>query len=199
MARKLRVQLPELTYHITSRCIEWKNYLEEDYFKACFEEILRKAKQKYPFKLIAYCIMDNHIHIVIHTLEDGAPISRIVQYIKARFAELYNKITGRTGPFWNERYKDSIIQFDKDGFHYLLWLLWYLAYNPIRKRLCSDPTKYHYSSIRAYLDEKANIGVPIDHHEYFLQLGETFAKRVVRFLKYEEYYRKKYSMILEWV
>ncbi|MEJ5363441.1 MAG: hypothetical protein WHV26_15385, partial [Spirochaetota bacterium] len=82
---------------------------------------------------------------------------------KARFAELYNKITGRTGPFWNERYKDSIIQFAKDGFHYLLWLLWYLAYNPIRKRLCSDPTKYHYSSIKAYLQEEADVGVPIDH------------------------------------
>ncbi|NMB63327.1 MAG: hypothetical protein GYA16_00490 [Spirochaetes bacterium] len=199
MARKLRVQLPGLTYHITSRCIEWKSMLQEDFFKACFVEILNKAKAKYHFKLIAFCIMDNHIHLVIHTLDDGAPISRIVQYIKARFAEVYNRITGRTGPFWNERYKDSIIEFAKDGFHYLLWLLWYLAYNPIRGRLCSDPTKYHFSSIRAYLDEHADVGVPIDHHDFFLQLGKTFAERVAKFMRYEEYYRKKYSMILGWV
>ncbi|MQK95602.1 transposase, partial [Escherichia coli] len=85
MARKLRVQLLNLTYHITSRCIEWKGMLQEDYFKACFVEILRKAKEKYQFKLIAYCIMDNHIHLVIHTTDDGAPISLIVQCIKARF------------------------------------------------------------------------------------------------------------------
>ena len=199
MARKLRVQMPGLTYHITSRCIEWRKMLEEEYFKACFVEILRKAKEKYRFKLIAYCIMDNHIHLVIHTLDDGAPISRIVQYIKARFAEVYNKITGRTGPFWNERYKDSIIEFAKDGFHYLLWLLWYLAYNPIRGRLCSDPTKYYYSSIRAYLDEDADVGVPIDHHDYFVQLGKTFAERVAKFMRYEEYYRKKYSYVVDWV
>ncbi|HOJ27899.1 MAG TPA: transposase [Spirochaetota bacterium] len=198
MARKLRVQMPGLTYHITSRCIEWRKMLEEEYFKACFVEILRKAKEKYRFKLIAYCIMDNHIHLVVHTLEDGAPISRIVQYIKARFAEMYNKIIGRTGPFWNERYKDSIIEFARDGFHYLLWLLWYLAYNPVRKNLCSDPTQYRYSSIQAYLDEHADVGVPIDHHEYFMQLGDSFAQRVARFLRYDEAYRKRYS-IAGWV
>ncbi|HOM11496.1 MAG TPA: hypothetical protein PLV81_15250, partial [Spirochaetota bacterium] len=59
--------------------------------------------------------------------------------------------------------------------------------------------RYHYSSIRAYLDEDADVGVPIDHHDYFVQLGKTFAERVVKFMWYEEYYRKKYSMILEWV
>ncbi len=198
MARKLRVQLPNVTYHIISRCIEWKAYLQEDYFKACFVEILNRAKQKYHFKLIAYCIMDNHIHLVIHTTPEGAPISRIVQYIKARFAEMYNRITGRTGPFWNERYKDSIIQFAKDAFHYLLWLLWYLAFNPVRKRMCGNPIKYKYSSIHAYLVEGSDVGVEIDYHDYFLQLGETFAERVKRFMRYEEIYRKRYS-IAQWV
>lgn len=48
MARKLRVQLPNLTYHITSRCIEKKGMLHEDYCKAIFVEILRRAK-KIPF------------------------------------------------------------------------------------------------------------------------------------------------------
>ncbi|HPD06119.1 MAG TPA: transposase, partial [Spirochaetota bacterium] len=96
MARKLRLQLPEHTYHIMSRCIEWRDMMQEEYFKACFVDILNRTKQKYDFKLIAYCIMDNHIHIVIHTTSTGAPIARIVQYIKARFAEMYNKITGRT-------------------------------------------------------------------------------------------------------
>jgi REP element-mobilizing transposase RayT len=172
--------------------------LGEEYFKAFFVEILRRAKEKYRFKLIAYCIMDNHIHLVIHTVDDGAPIGHIMQYIKARFAEVYNKVTGRTGPFWNERYKDSIIQFAKDGFHYLLWLLWYLAYNPVRKNLCSDPTTYCYSSIQAYLQEDADVGVTIDHHEYFMQLGDSFAKRVAKFLRYDEIYRKRYS-IAGWV
>ncbi|HQI37559.1 MAG TPA: transposase [Spirochaetota bacterium] len=198
MARKLRLQLPEHTYHIMSRCIEWRDMMQEEYFKACFVDILNRTKEKYDFKLVAYCIMDNHIHIVIHTTSGGAPIARIVQYIKARFAEVYNKITGRTGPFWNERYKDIIVQFAHDAFHYLLWLLWYIAFNPVRKRRCDSPTKYRYSSIQCYVQEGADVGVPIDHHEYFLQLGDSFSERVRRFLQYEEAYRKRYS-IAQWV
>ncbi len=198
MPRPNRIQQPDLTYHIVSQCIEWRDMIGEDYFKECFLEILRRSKQKYHFKLIAYCIMPNHIHLIIHTLPGGTSISRIVQYIKSRFAELYNKIVKRTGPFWNGRYKDSIVQFAKDACHYLLWLLWYLAFNPVRKRLCSNPLNYSYSSIRAYVEGNPNIEVPIDYHDFFLNLGETFKERLKRFLHYEELYRKRYS-IIDWI
>lgn len=198
MPRPNRIQKANLTYHVVSQCIEWRNMISEDYFKECFLDVLRRSRQKYDYKLISYCIMPNHIHLVIHTTQNGASISRIVQYIKARFAEMCNKVLKRTGPFWNGRYKDSIVQFAADAFHYLLWLLWYLAFNPVRKKLCTNPLKYQYSSIRAYVKENAEVGVPIDHHEFFLNLGNNFIERVKRFLQYEEIYRKRYS-IFEWV
>ncbi|MGQ9842227.1 MAG: hypothetical protein ACUVRK_01570, partial [Spirochaetota bacterium] len=72
-------------------------------------------------------------------------------------------------------------------------------YNPVRKRMCDNPVKHRYSSIKAYLDEDADVGVAIDHHEYFLQLGKTFAERVAKFMQYEKIYRKRYSLIVEWV
>ncbi len=172
--------------------------MEDEYFKECFLEVLRASKQKYDYKLISYCIMPNHIHLVIHTTKTGPCISRIVQYIKARFAEMYNRIAGRTGPFWNGRYKDIIVQFAKDAIHYLLWLIWYLAFNPVRKRICTNPLNYQYSSIRAYVVEEADVGVPIDHHDFFLKLGSTFKERVKNFLRYEEMYRKRHA-IFDWV
>jgi len=79
-----------------------------------------------------------------------------------------------------------------------LWLLWYIAFNPVRKRRCDSPAQYRYSSIQSYVQEDADVGVPIDHHEYFLQLGDSFSERVRRFLQYEEAYRKRYS-IAQWV
>lgn len=198
MPRPNRIQEPELTYHIVSQCIEWRNLISEDELKELFLEVLRRSRQKYEYHLISYCIMPNHIHLVIHTTQGGAPISRIVQYIKARFAEMCNRLLKRTGPFWNGRYKDSIVQFAKDAFHYLLWLLWYLAFNPVRKRICENPLRYRYSSIRAYLEDRPDIGVPIEHHDFFIKLGNTFKERVINFLRYEEIYRKRYS-ISEWV
>ncbi|MEW6525942.1 MAG: hypothetical protein AB1444_04645 [Spirochaetota bacterium] len=50
----------------------------------------------------------------------------------------------------------------------------------------SDPTTYTYSSIKAYLQEDADVGVPIDYHDYFKELGKTFAERVKRFMYYDE-------------
>ncbi len=198
MPRPYRIQEPELTYHIVSQCIEWRDMIADEEIKELFLEVLRRSRQKYEYRLIAYCIMPNHIHLVIHTTREGAQISRIVQYIKARFAEMYNKLLKRTGPFWNGRYKDSIIQFAKDAFHYLLWLIWYLAFNPVRKRLCANPLKYRYSSILAYLDEDTDVGVPIEHHDFFLKLGNTFKERVKNFLRYEDMYRKRHA-IFDWV
>ncbi len=198
MPRKTRIQNPNLTYHVVSQCLEWRDMIEEEHFKECFLDVLRKSKEKYDYRLISYCIMPNHIHLVIHTTQNGASISRIVQYIKARFAELYNRTLKRSGPFWNGRYKDSIVQCAKDACHYLLWLLWYLAFNPVRKRMCANPLQYRYSSIRVYLEEHADCGVPIDHHDFFLQLGNTFTERVKHFVRYEEIYRKRYA-IFEWI
>lgn len=198
MPRPDRIQQPNLTYHVVSHCIEWRNMMSENEIKEIFLEVLRRSKQKYDYKLISYCIMPNHIHLIIHTTEKGATISRIVQYIKARFAERCNKLLKRTGPFWNGRYKDNIIEFAKNAIHYLLWLIWYLAFNPVRKRMCDNPLQYGYSSIQAYLREDAQMQVPIDHHDLFIQLGSTFAERAKRLIQYEELYRKRYS-IIDWL
>lgn len=197
MPRPYRIRQPNLTYHITSNCIEWRDMIAEDAIKEIFLEVLRRSKQKYRYKLIGYCIMPDHIHLIIHTVEGGASISRIMQYIKARFAEMYNRLLKRTGPFWNGRFKDSIVQFARDAFHYLLWLLWYLAFNPVRKRICTSPFQYRYSSIRAYTEEEADVGVDVEHHDFFLQLGDSFKERLKRFLRYEEMYSKRYA-IFEW-
>jgi len=198
MGRSNRIQEPNLTYNLGSQCINRDPRMAPEKFKEGFIEVLRKAKEKYEFELISYCIMDNHIHLIIHTVEGGAPISRIMQYIKSRFARWYNKMMNRIGPFWNERYWDTIVQHAKDAVNYLLWLLWYLGFNPVRAGKCANPRTYKYSSINAYLEENAHKEVAITQHEYFLKLGATFKERVKKFLVYEELYRKRHC-IFEWV
>ncbi|MCX7680319.1 MAG: transposase [Spirochaetes bacterium] len=198
MPRPSRIQKPNLTYHVVSQCLEWRDMIAEEYLKELFLSVLRRSKQKYRYKLVGYCIMPNHIHLLIRTVDGGTPISRIVQYIKARFAELYNKLFTRSGPFWHGRYKDTIIERAAQAFHYLLWLLWYIAFNPVREKLCQNPLQYRFSSIRAYLEKDADVGVQIDHHCFFEQLGYSFAERVRKLLQYEEIYRKRYS-IIEWI
>ena len=77
--------------------------------KDSFLEAIKMCQNYYKFKLIAAEVRDNHFHLLIRTLKDEGTVDRIMQYIKARTAEKYNKAAKRKGPFWNERYKSAII------------------------------------------------------------------------------------------
>lgn len=190
MGRPLRICLPNYTYHVYSRCIELRDMMLQDHFKKLLINVVNKAMKKYDFELIAYQIMDNHFHFIIRTVDEEATISRIMQYIKSRYAIYYNKSVNRKGPFWNERFKDKIIEKSINPSLYLPWLLWYLAYNPVRKNKIIDPRDYKYGCINVYLTEKYKPPLKITYHEYYLNLGKTFQDRVNQFLYYEEIYRK---------
>jgi putative transposase len=186
MARPKRICLPNLTYHVSSRCIELRNMLAHDYFKELLIDVMKLALDKYDFEIISYQIMDNHFHFIIRTVDDLATISKIMQYIKSRFAVKYNKLMKRKGPFWNERFKDEIINYCEDPTLYLNRLLWKLAYDPVRKKKVLDPREYRYGCINVYLDENYKPPIKITYHEYFLNLGNTFLERVKKFLYYKK-------------
>ena len=198
MSNPLRKCEPGLSYHTMSRCDELKNLMSDDWVKELVIDVLVKTQEKYDFHCYAYGILDNHFHFLIETVEGGANISRIMQYIKARIAEGYNRTMNRTGSFWNERFKDVIVEEQENPFLYVLWLLWYIAFNPVKAGKCTDPRDYKYSSILHYLVDSVNFKVKIVHHRYFLELGCNFAERVKRFLLYEEAYRKRYALLFQY-
>ncbi len=195
MSNQPRNCTPGLTYHTMSRCIELKSLMKEDAIKDMAMNAIQRTQEKYKFKFIAYKLMDTHFHFVIQTVEGGETISRIMQYIKARIAETYNKLMDRTGPFWNERFTDVIVDEQENPAEYLRWLLWYLGFNAVKAGKCSDPRDYKYSSINHYLVENIESEVKIVRHRYFEDLGATFAERVQKFLYYEEAYRKRYALM----
>jgi putative transposase len=191
MSRNLRTCLPDTTYHTISRCIETRPLMKPKMMKNLMIIVLKQALQKYSFQLIAYTIMDNHFHFYIKTTKEGESISRIMQYIKSQYARRFNHITQRTGPFWNERFKDTMIEVGKDPVSLFFIILFYILYNPVRSKTVADPRYYAYGSIKAYLDENYNSPVQITLHPYFIGLGNTFKERVKRFLELEELYRKR--------
>ncbi|HOT44143.1 MAG TPA: transposase [Spirochaetota bacterium] len=191
MPRQLRIQLPDATYHAVSRCIEIKPLMRSPKIKNLMIDVLNLALEKYNFQLIGYTIMDNHFHLYIKTVAEGENISRIMQFIKSQFTRRYNRMMNRTGPFWNERFKDVITELTPNPRETFFNTLLYLGYNPVRNGLVNDPRDYNYSSIKNYLDENYLSPVQVTLHEYFLELGNSFKDCVNRFLVYEEMYRKR--------
>jgi len=194
MTRPLRNIAQGFTHHVYSRCHGKRNLLLGKYGKKYFIESVRECQEKYDFELIAAEIVANHIHLIIKTNLDKQTISRIMQYIKARIAEKYNRAMGTTGSFWNERFGSSVIEEAKNPEDYLLWLLWYIGYNPVRKGLSRNPRENDIGFINCYLDRNHVAPVKITLHEFFCKLGNTFEECVKRFLHYEDAYLKRLAV-----
>lgn len=195
MPRKPRIILQEVTYHCYSRCLRQRYFFNNGYARQYLVDAINLCLEKYNFELIAAEPVGNHMHLVIRTLEGKETISLIMQYIKARIAEKYNRRTGETGPFWNERYGCKIIEDSEDPRQYLLNLLWYIGFNPVRKNLSSDPRKNFIGFINCYLDKKFECKVKITLHKYFIALDKTFEKSVQKFLLYEQAYKQRMELI----
>jgi REP-associated tyrosine transposase len=191
MPRKPRICLEDTTYHTMSRCIETNPLMRPKRMKDLMISVLNLALQTYQFDLVNYIIMDNHFHFYIKTRTKGESISRIMQFIKSQYARRYNRIMHRTGPFWNERFKDTIIEFTREPVLYFFYILMYIAFNPVRSHVATDPRNYPYSGINCYLDQHYVSPVPITLHAYFLKLGNTFKERAQKLLEYEDMYRKR--------
>lgn len=193
-----RIIIQGFTYHCYSRCHGKKGLFNSSHTKRILINAINKCHEKYKFELIAAEPVGNHIHLVIRTLENSETISRIMQYIKARIAENYNRVNYETGAFWNERFGCTIIEHSDDPEEYLLWLLWYIGYNPVIKKLSSNPRKNAIGFINCYLDKNHECEVKITLHKFFLDLGKTFEECIKKFLWYEDAYLKRLS-IFSWI
>ncbi|MBN1375864.1 MAG: hypothetical protein JXA01_06890, partial [Dehalococcoidia bacterium] len=78
--------------------------------------------------------------------------------------------------------------------NYLLWLLWYIGYNPVRKGLSRNPRNNDIGFINCYLDENHECSIKITLHSFFLNLGNSFDECVQKFLFYEEAYLKRLAV-----
>lgn len=188
MGRKPTICKPNTTYHAYSRCLNQEKMMKDDKVKELMIIVIQETIDLFKFELSGFEILDNHFHFVIKTVSGGENISKIMQRIKSVFARRYNKMHGRTGPLWNERYCYKIIEEAEEPAVYLLHLLWYMAYNSFRKNIKINPRKYAYSSINSYLNEDYISKVKITQHEAFLNLGKNFKQRVEAFLQFEKNY-----------
>ena len=133
-------------YHVIYRGNNKQRIFEDsdDYGK--FLAVLRKYQPICGFKLIAYCLMSNHIHLLIKTGE--MPMSRIFQRIIPSFVYWYNKKYERVGNLFQARFLSRPINNSSQ----LLTVIRYIHQNPVKAAIYSHPDQYQYSSYKDYFD-----------------------------------------------
>ena len=133
MSRKLRETAQGLTYHCFTKYHGGQNIVKIGRGRKLFLETVQMCRAKYEFELISAEVLSNQIHLIIRTVPGGKNISFIMQYIKSRIAEKYNRSMGTTGVFWNERFKSTVIENTIDPEQYLNRLLWNISIETNKK------------------------------------------------------------------
>ena len=101
--RKKREFVDGAAYHVVSRTNDKIRVFERNLGKKIMLLVLEDAKEKYGFRLHNFCIMPNHIHLLV-TPADGTNLSRIMQWIKTHSAKRWNCIHGSSDHLWGDRY-----------------------------------------------------------------------------------------------
>ncbi len=125
--------------------------------KELFLDILRRAKRKYVFTIHNFCVMSNHIHLMILPGRDES-LSRIMQWILSVFAMRYNRIFGYCGHVWYDRFKSRVI----DAFSQYIRAFLYIANNPVEAHIVDAPLKFPFSGVRHIRDGDFSIVAPPD-------------------------------------
>jgi len=149
MARKARAEVEGGLYHVIVRGNNRRRIFDSPANYEKFLSLLATQKIKLPFFLYAYCLMTNHVHLLIERQKDS--VGRIMHRVLTGYSQYYNRRYQRVGHLLQGRHKAILCQSDR----YLAELVRYIHLNPVRAKMVSEPEEYAYSSHRAYLGLEA--------------------------------------------
>jgi putative transposase len=144
MPRNARIVIRGYPHHISQRGHNRQAVFISDEDYLFYLENLREWKEKLACKVYAYCLMTNHVHLIVDPGEDERNLAQLIKRVAGRQTRYVNRQEKRTGSLWEGRYKSSTISTDE----YLLACCRYVELNPVRAGIVTDPMDYRWSSYR---------------------------------------------------
>jgi len=160
MPRVPRSYLKTSFFHIIIQGINKNFIFEYPEDIKYYISIMYKIKEEHGIKLIAYCIMNNHAHILIET-ENLKELSKYMQRLNTKYGMYYNKKYNRVGYVFRDRYKSEGIYDEK----HLYSCIKYIYNNPVKAGICARAEEYPYSNYKKIADEIKEEYVFIDVNE----------------------------------
>ncbi|MBV5305137.1 MAG: transposase [Desulfobulbaceae bacterium] len=175
MPRQSRIVLPDYPHHIIQRGHNRDVIFTGDEDYLYYLDNLGQWKTKLGCKVYAYCMMSNHVHLIIDPGEKPENLGLLMKRIAGRQTRYINRLEGRTGSLWEGRYKSSPIQADE----YLLACCRYIELNPVRAGLVDLPGQYRWSSYSERMGAARQSILDLD--PFYLSLGDAALERVEKY------------------
>lgn len=146
MPRQARKKSESGIYHVMLRGINRQQIFQDEEDNRKFLDVLRQYKTVSGYELYAYCLMGNHVHLLIK--EGKEELSQIFKRIAGRYVYWYNCKYQRVGHLFQDRFKSEPVEDDR----YFLTVLRYIHLNPVKANLAVRPEAWRFSSYEEYLE-----------------------------------------------
>jgi putative transposase len=145
MPRYAREKSESKVYHVMLRGIARMPLCRDDEDRIRILETLAKMKQEQQYELFAYCLMDNHIHLLLKEGEET--VQKSLKRIGVSYAYYFNKKYSRVGHVFQDRFRSEAVEDDI----YFLAVANYIHNNPVKAGIVEKAIDYPWSSFREYI------------------------------------------------
>ncbi|HUQ77159.1 MAG TPA: transposase [Burkholderiales bacterium] len=171
MARHPRLVFPGIALHVSHRGNNRQDCFHQDNDRLVYLSILKDLSRLRQCALHAYCLMTNHIHLLL-TPQDDTGCSLMMRDLARRYASYFNRRYSRTGQLWEGRFRSCLV----DSARYVLGCYRYIEQNPVRARMVASPSAHPWSSYAG------NVGTRVDplltaHAEYLAIANDDAPRR----------------------
>ena len=142
MARPLRIEFAGALYHVTARGDRQEDIFLDDTDRHDFLSLLEQVCIRFNWLVHAYCLMDNHYHLLIETPDSN--LGKGMRQLNGVYTQTTNRTHGKAGHVFQGRYKAILVQKES----YLLELARYIVLNPVRARMVRMARDWPWSSYR---------------------------------------------------
>lgn len=136
-------------FHVMVQGINKEKIFLEEKQKLEYIKLINKFKIRYLINVIAYCVMDNHVHILIKT-DEVVNLTNYMHYINTVYAMYYNKSKNRVGYVYRDRFKTQVIRDEKHLYNCII----YIHNNPVKAKICNTPQDYRFSSYQSFFRQE---------------------------------------------
>ena len=155
MPRRARVLVPGCPHHLVQRGHNRNAVFVADEDYQYYLDNLTEWKNQLGIRIYAWCLMTNHIHLVVEALSEVSNISLLMKRVNGRQSAYTNRLENRSGSLWEGRFKASPIQRES----YLLNCNRYVELNPVRAGMVTHASDYLWSSYRARRERYESAGL----------------------------------------
>jgi len=177
MARQARIEYKGALYHLTSRGNAQQDIFTTDEDRLEFINRLRQSRNRYNIIIYAYCLMDNHFHLLVETPEGN--VSQFMRHLNSAYTQNFNLSNNRVGHLFQGRFKSILVQKDL----YLLELARYIVLNPVRAGMVKAAKDWRWSSYRV----TAGLAPPIDWLNSAWLLSQFSKQHQTAIIKYRKF------------